>query len=340
MEGPASDAIVVDGEDVVVSELDQDGVAGFEFRRHDVHQALGDEGAGTAPAFSGIDGVHPFGVEVAQKGNAPALIGEYAVGFGGAGIAYQVEGRQGIVVPGGYGEKGRWGREQGFGQFAVREAADALDNRFGMETGAGPGGVLEIGEIVGRFLLPEGIPAVCRQGVEVEETGAAGAGGVGGPGSITIEAAFDSAFHPGSARRRRAKDDDGPFVAGLANILPQVPAVGVDGLVALAQRLFAVARQGSAIRMGGRVASVVMAEGDQDEVAGMEPVEDLLPRALLAKAAAAAAAEGFIEHLHSGRIEECRQFRTHAPGAGLAAAGAGTSNGIAHQVKRWGRAGK
>jgi hypothetical protein len=218
---------------------------------------------------------------------------------------------------------------------AVFQLFQAFDDGLGVYFGPGPGGMLVVGKTLGGLFLAQGVVVVRSQAVEVDEERAAGPGGLGGPLGIAVKTAFDFSIHPGIARDGRTEDDGGAFGLRVFHVLPHIPAVGVDGygLGAGANNddFVATGINRGAVRMVVRVFGVVVAEHNDDEIAGLHAREIFCPQPFADIAAAAASAGAFVVDVDFGGIEQGSDFVTHPVRAVVAGWRTGLHDGIADE---------
>ena len=229
------------------------------------------------------------------------------------------------------------------GQGAILELADAGDDRGGVELGAFERGVGVIGRAEERFYfgLAHFVQFIRGDFIEIDERRAALLSGFGGPFAVIGGGAQDLAVFPHVARDLGEDDRRGALGLGVGDDLAQIPAVSVNDFLLAGGfpynflGFLAVALdRGSRARTGiVTAAAVVVAELHQDEVAGLELVGDFLPKAFGDVGAAGAAAEGAVDDIDFGGVEERRDLVAPTPEAALAFAGAVFDGGVADEVE-------
>jgi len=275
------------------------------------------------------------------------------------------KGRLSGARSGGVGFDGAaFGGEVG-GEGVVREGAEAGDDAFGVELGAGEGGVgVGIAEEGFDGGLAEGVVAAGDDLVEVDEAGVLGGGYLLGPAAVGAGVADDVAVEPELARDERAEDGGCALGAGVGDVLAHVPAEGVDGFVGAGAGIFDVesffADAGKAAAAGLRTwrgsgrgrgwggtgelalvgdgrdagqadAAVIVAELDEDDVAGLDEFEGRVPVALRDVGVAGEAADGAVDDVDFGGVEEVGDGRAPTPEAVGAEAVAVADGGVADQ---------
>jgi hypothetical protein len=234
-----------------------------------------------------------------------------------------------------------------FVEWVVREGAEAGDDGFGVEDGAGHGRVgVRVAEerVDGGFA--ESVIAAGDDLIEVDEGDVLFFGDGLGPAAVGLGIAADVALDPDFARDKRAEDGRGAFSADVLDVLAEVPAEGVDefglvrvrvlyleGLVAGAGQAAAdvgamsagvggrgggagkQALVGYGFRAGEIEAAVVVAELDEDEVAGLNEFERIGPVALRDVGVGREAADGAVDNVDFGGVEKVGNGCAPAPEA-------------------------
>ena len=242
-----------------------------------------------------------------------------------------VKRRSSFVGPNGFAFGG-----QIFVEWVVREGAKAGDYGFGVEDGSGLGGVgVRVTEERVDGGRAEGVVAAGDDLVEVDERDMLFFGDGLGPAAVSVGVAANTAVNPDFARDERAEDGRGALGADVGNIFAQIPAEGVDGfglvgdgtfdfegLVSDAGQASSAVRAADADRWrrwrcsrrhaligdgrGARKveAAVVVAELDEDEVAGLDEFEGVGPVALGDIGVRGEAADGAVDDVDLGGVEE------------------------------------
>ena len=194
----------------------------------------------------------------------------------------------------------------------------------------------------------EGVVAAGDDLVEVDETYVFGSGYLLGPAAVGGGVSDDVTVEPEFTGNERTEDGSGAFGAGVGDVFTQVPAEGVDGLVGVSAGILHVqgflADAGEAASAGGHAcrrsgwrrwrsgagqetligdgrgagkvdAAVVVAELDEDEVAGLDEFEGRVPVSGGDVGMAGEASDGAIDDVNFGGVEEVGDGGSPAPEA-------------------------
>jgi hypothetical protein len=243
------------------------------------------------------------------------------------------------------------------------------DDAFGIQDSSSQGGMgMGIAEEGFDGGLAESIIAAGDDLVEVNEADVLGLGDGLSPAAIGGGAAVDLAISPDLARDERAEDRGSALGLGIRDVLTHVPAEGMDGIggsgpgVGDVKSLFADAgqaappvrttrsgsgrwygrrRSGDKTLVGDRRcsrhldAAVVMAELDEDEVAGLDHSQSVLPVASRNVGMAGEATDGPVDHVDLAGVEEVGDGRSPSPETVGPRAVAVAHGGVANQDQRW-----
>ena len=329
---------VVERAVVVVPELHDHVVARLEQRQRALPVALRQEGAAAQPADGAVDEIHPGRIEIGAEVIAPPPLSALAVTATVAHgrIADEHErrqlrvrrlrevqpadavGRDGLALR---GEKGAEG--------TLADALQAGDNLRGVEIRPGRIGVRMVRtEKCLHLLLAALLVIVGHHAGQVDERDARRLRQLAIPLAVVAGAALHDAVFPDVAHSQREHDRRRPAFLYVGNHSPDVPAEGVHDLVLprddivdfhrlIAQPGQRTARAHFFPRHRGILvdrAAVVVAELDEDVVAGLQFGQQLLPQALADVGAATASAARAVGDVDLGRVEIVR--KRHAPTLG------------------------
>jgi hypothetical protein len=250
----------------------------------------------------------------------------------------------------------------------VRQGFEAGDDALCVQDGSGHRGVsMGIAEEGFDGGLAEGVVAAGDDLVEVDKADVFSFGDGLSPAAVGGGTAVDFAIRPDLAGDERAEDRSSALGLCIRDVLAHVPAEGVDGIggsgsgVGDVEGLFANARQAAPpvgttgsrsgtwcwrrgagneplIRDGSGAghldAAVVMTELDEDEVTGLDQGKSIFPVTLRDVSVAGEAADGSIDDVDFGRVEEIGDGRTPSPETIGASAMAVADGGIADKDER------
>ncbi len=334
---------------VVMSELDDDVVAGAEAVVDLFPAPLLQIGAGTASGLGGIDDVHQglFCLFVVQEqGRGDGGVGPAPHAFGVVGDVLVLHGAVAAEVDGGLAVVcRRIGGVPGVGRCqVVRQpqpgaGADGLGSRAGIQPGAELAAVdfVQI-EVVVHLRRAETLELACRGALEVDEGHVLLGADLLLPAGEGLGLAFDGAVAaPAVSRGERAEDGVSAAAADVADEAAHVFAVGVDDLA------FARLLDGDDEAVGARAgyggacaaavvgAVVVMPQLDDDPVALADALQHVGPQAAV-EGAAAGAAQGMVLHADALRVEvEVRKVAPPPLAVVAVAQGARAHGAVAHE---------
>jgi hypothetical protein len=193
-------------------------------------------------------------------------------------------------------------------------------------------------QVAGRRLWSQLFVPASDDFVQIDEQRPTCGGGLTRPATVVRAGPQDAPFLPAIAWYRRQDDRNRSPLAGIGNVLAQVPAVSVDHLgVAghldhpLAGFVAVAFERGSRPIASKQLTPIVVAKLHQDKVPGPESLQGTVPEPFGKVSATAASAEGPVFDLHLGRVEMIGKDLAPTPEVSLAATAAVFDRGIADQ---------